>query len=249
MRHPDNRRIENLKFTRTEEVERVTVAARAKKGTTQYGLIGFYGLLISFVGALPLGTLNITAFNIAASQDVWEALLFSLAAVFVELVVVRFTLAGNKKINFNGKLSFYVLPFAVGLLLYLAISSFMSAGGAQELKTSAAVFPMIQSSVLLGLLLSVSNPLHIPFWVGWNRLLVSKRVLHNTLGSYASYILGIGIGSMGALLIFIFLGKHIFGNYQQYSSMIALIMGCLYLGFSFYLLFLLYKKHLKLKIT
>ncbi|MEK6155376.1 LysE family transporter [Flavobacteriaceae bacterium 3-367] len=230
-------------------MEKLAVALRAQNSTTRVGLIGIYGLLISFVGALPLGTLNITAFNIAASQNVGEALLFSFAAVFVELIIVRFTLMGDKKINFNGKLSFYILPFAVALLLYLAISSFMSASAPQELVTSATVFPMIQSSILLGVLLSSLNPLHIPFWIGWNRLLISKRLLHNSLGSYASYMVGIGIGTLGALLIFIFLGKYIFQNYQQYSSIIAWIMGCLYLGFSFYLLFLLYKKHLKLKIS
>ncbi len=230
-------------------MEKLAVALRAQNSTTRVGLIGIYGLLISFVGALPLGTLNITAFNIAASQNVGEALLFSFAAVFVELIIVRFTLMGDKKINFNGKLSFYILPFAVALLLYLAISSFMSASAPQELVTSATVFPMIQSSILLGVLLSSLNPLHIPFWIGWNRLLISKRLLHNSLGSYTSYMVGIGIGTLGALLIFIFLGKYIFQNYQQYSSIIAWIMGCLYLGFSFYLLFLLYKKHLKLKIS
>lgn len=227
----------------------MAIAITAKSIVHRYLLVGVYGLLISFIGALPLGTLNITAFNIAASQNVSEAMLFSFAAILVELIVVRITLLGNNRINFNGRLSFYIMPLAVVFLLYLAISSFMSIGVDPEMNTGTTVFPMIQSSILLGLLLSILNPLHIPFWMSWNRALLAKNMLHKKMGSYTSYMIGIGIGSLGALMLFIFLGKHIFQNYRQYSAIIAFVMGCLYLGFSFYLTFLTYKKHLKLKIT
>lgn len=232
-----------------KEVDKLTVRVKTRSDGKRYLLVGMYGLLISFIGALPLGTLNITAFNIAASQNVNEALLFAFAAVIVELVIVRLTLTGNPKINFKGKVSFYILPFAVVLLVYLAVSSFMSIGGHQQLNANTAIFPMIRSSILLGLVLSVLNPLHIPFWMGWNRILTARNVLDKRIGSYTSYITGIGLGSLWALMIFIFLGKHIFQNYLQYGSIIAFVMGCLYLCLSFYFVFLIYKKYLKIKIT
>ncbi|WP_394750928.1 LysE family transporter [Spongiimicrobium salis] len=207
-----------------------------------------YGLLISFLGTLPFGTLNITAFHLSASKSVSEAFIYVTAVVLVELIVVRLTLMGDSKINFEGKWSFYVLPLGVLLLMYLAISSFISLSAPQELRASANLFPAIQSSFLLGLLLSVLNPMHIPFWIGWNRFLIAKKTLDSGKGMYASYILGIGLGSLGAFMIFIFAGKYIFQNYEQYSFIITFALGLLYLGFSFYLLFLIYKRILKLKI-
>lgn len=214
----------------------------------KYLKVGLYGFLISFLGTLPLGTINITAFNIAASTTLNDAVWFSIAVVLVELVVVLFTLIGNEKINFEGKLSFYLIPIGAAVLLYMAVHSFMAASTVEELNTAIHIFPGIESSFVLGILLSALNPMHIPFWMTWNRILMAKRTLHKTKRSYATYVSGIGIGSLAGLLLFIFAGSHIFQNYGQYSMIINLSLGVLYLGFSIYLIFLLYEKHLKLKI-
>ena len=87
---------------------------------------GISWILISFLVTLPLGTLNITAFTIAASQSLWDAFWFSIAVVIIELIVVRLTLYSDKKINFKGKLSFYLIPIAAIVLFYLAIKNFVS---------------------------------------------------------------------------------------------------------------------------
>jgi len=72
--------------------------------------------------------------------------------------------------------------------------------------------------------------------------------LQDTKKSSRVYISGIGLGSVAALLIFVFAGNQIVQNFAQYNSTISLVLGLLYLGFALYLGFLLYKKHLKLKI-
>ena len=211
--------------------------------------LGIAGLLISFLGTLPLGTLNITAFHIAASKTISEALWFSIAVVLIELLVVRLTLMGDRRINFNGKLSFYLLPMAIALLLYLAISSFIAYASPVDIGVGADLFPGIQSVFLLGLALSALNPMHIPFWMGWNRILRARNLLGTQRRSYAAYIAAIGLGSLGGLLVFVFSGRYIVEYYLQYSMLVNLLLGFLYLGFSLYLLFLLYKKHLKFKLN
>lgn len=204
-------------------------------------------MLISFLGSLPFGTLNITAFNIAATQNINDAILFSMAVVFIELLAVLVTLKGVNKINFKSKFFYYATPLAVILLLYLAISNFISATNPQEMNMDTHVFPMIQSPILLGLLLSILNPLHIPFWMGWNTVLTGKGLLENTKKMHQLYMIGIGTGSITAYLIFIFSGDFIFKNHQEYNYIIAFILGSLYVGFAIYLSFLLFKSHLKLK--
>lgn len=206
------------------------------------------GLLISFIGALPLGTLNITAFQLAALQNVPDAISFAIAVVTVELLVVRVTLLLAHKIDFSDKYFAYIFPVAAVLLLYLAISSFISSGNVDAMESGSALLPFIKSSFVLGLLLSAFNPMHIPFWISWNSVLFERKSLDKRLSMYAMYISGIGLGSLSALGVYIFAGKHIFRNFQQYNYLLAFIMGCLYLGFSFYLLYLLYKNHVKLNI-
>ena len=208
----------------------------------------FSGLLISFLGALPLGSLNITAFDISASQSVYNALLFSFAAIFVELFYVRLTLWGSKKIVLEGKKLYIVLSLAISLLLYLSISSLLIAYNGVELASSKGVVPKITSPILLGLLLSAFNPLQIPFWLTWNKVLESKKILEHKTSSFVSYMFGIGMGTLIGLLVFIYAGKLIVDSYSNYAQISNLLLGLLYLGFSFYLLFLLYKKRHKLKM-
>lgn len=213
----------------------------------KYAKIGFSGLLVSFLGALPLGTLNITAFDIAASQSLTSAMWFAAAVVLVELIVVRLTLFGNERLQFGEKLSNYLIPFGIVLLLYLAITSFMASAQISEMGSKVNLLPQINSAFILGFLLSALNPLHIPFWMTWNKVLASKGILETSKKSYTLYITGIGLGSLIGLGVFIFAGKYIFTNYESYSMITNLLMGLLYLGFSIYLMFLLVKKRLKLK--
>ena len=206
------------------------------------------GLLISFLGALPLGSLNITVFDISATQSIENALLFAFAAIFIELVYVRLTLWGSNKIVLEGKWVYIVFSLAITLLLYLGISSLLTATQVGELSLTKSALPKITSPILLGLLLSALNPLQIPFWFTWNKVLESKEILEHKTISFISYMFGIGAGTLIGMLIFIYAGKLIVDSYSKYAQWSNFLLGLLYVSFSFYLLFLLYRKHHKLKI-
>ena len=203
----------------------------------------FSGFVISFLGTLPLGTLNTTAFQIAASQNISEAMVFATAVIIVELIIVRITLLGTTAINLNSKYFSYIMPAAIALLIYLSVSNFISASNHQTIKASSFIFPTIKSSFALGFIMSLLNPMHVPFWMGWNSVLQNRNTLQRKPGIYSSYITGIAIGSLAGLMLFILAGKFLITNYQQYSFTISCAMGILYLGFAFYLLFRFYKNY------
>ncbi|THV59206.1 hypothetical protein EZV76_10245 [Flagellimonas alvinocaridis] len=209
--------------------------------------VAFSGLLISFLGALPLGTLNLTAFDIAASQGTYSALWFCLAVILVELVVVRLTLYGTERLQMDGKVMDYLLPFGVLLLMYLSVSHFMDLAKISEVDSKIDVLPQLKSTFMLGFLLSALNPLQIPFWMTWNKVLENKGILRANLKYYSFYISGIGVGTMIGLGVFVLAGKYILTNYNDYSRVTNLLMGLLYLGFSFYLMYLFIKKRLNYK--
>lgn len=206
------------------------------------------GFTISFVGSLPLGVVNSTVFQVAASKNVVAAIEFSVAIVAVELIIVLLALLFSRKLKFSTKLSLYILPLAITLMLYLAFSSFMSLKTNQEIIAGMTLFPKVTSMAFLGLLISLLNPMQVLFWLGWNSVLLERKTLKRTTSSYLSYTTGIGLGSAAGLAVFIVAGSLIFKNSIQYKSIIVFIMGVFYLGISFYLMFLFYKSHLKLKI-
>lgn len=215
---------------------------------SDYAKVCFYGLLISFVGALPFGALNLTAFDIAASQGLVSAGWFALAVILVELSVVRLALYGSERLHLGKRAMGYILPLGVVLLLYLSLTSFLDMSRMQTTDSTADFFPQIKSTFVLGLLLSALNPLQFPFWLTWNKVLDHKGILQNTSPHYIFYIMGIGLGTLTGLGIFIALGKFIFSNYDQYHDITNLFMGLLYLGFSFYLMFIIIKKRINYKI-
>jgi len=150
--------------------------------------------------------------------------------------------------NVGKSLAFYLYPLGIVLLFYLAVANFMSLREEIASNASASLsFFKIQSPFLLGLLLSALNPLQVPFWLGWNRFLITKNILNTQKGVSSLYLLGIGLGTMSSLLIFIFSGAYILKNYQDYSYVVTLILGLIYLGFAGYLILLFYKKYLKQK--
>ena len=210
--------------------------------------VGLAGLLISFLGALPFGTLNLTAFDISATQGLEAAYGFALAVVLVELAVVRLTLFGSEKLQFGERAIQYLLPLGILLLMYLSITSFLDASSIAGANSKAEILPQIKSTFVLGLLLSALNPLQVPFWFTWNKVLEGKGILKPSGTHHLFYLMGIGVGTMVALGVFILAGKYIFNNYDQYNRMTNILMGTIYLGFSFYLMFLLIKKRINYKI-
>ena len=80
----------------------------------------FTGLLISFLGSLPLGTLNIAAMQIAISDTVISALLFSLGSLSAEVVYVRLSLIAMDWVRRQKKL-FKILEW-VTLVIVVALA-------------------------------------------------------------------------------------------------------------------------------
>ena len=65
------------------------------------------GLFISFLGTLPLGTLNLAAMQISISDGIRPALYFALGALLVEIIYVPGSWVGFSLISLIG--SFFLI--------------------------------------------------------------------------------------------------------------------------------------------
>lgn len=210
-------------------------------------LISFFaGFSISFLGALPLGTLNVTALNIAASDTLADSFLFAIAVVIVEMFVVRIVLYAVHKITWRDKWSLFLFPIASIILMYLGINQLLSIQESSSISSVSELSPVLASPFILGLILSSTNPLQFPYWIGWNKVMLEKNKLDYTSSSISSYITGIGLGTFIAMAIFILIG-HLFDQYLgSYQFIITIILGIIYVGFSIYLAYLFIKKYYRL---
>ena len=181
--------------------------------------IFFWGLIISFLGSLPLGTLNVAAMQIGIQESIKNAVYFSIGSLLVEMVYVRISLVGIDWVRKQGKLMKAMEWITFGIVLALAIASFVAAsktGGASE-----SPLPKNINRFLLGMLMCAINPVQIPFWFGWSTVLFTKKILEPKPGQYNTYIVGIGIGTLLGNCVFIFGGKWMvqrISNSQQYLN-------------------------------
>lgn len=182
--------------------------------------IFFWGMIISFLGCLPLGTLNITAMQISVQESVKEGLYFAFGCLLVEMIYVRLSLIGISWVRKNVRLMRILEWITLGIILALAIGSFIAAAKSNP-DAKNVVLNNNMHRFLLGMLMSSFNPMQIPFWFGWSTVLFQKGVLQPSNSQYNLYIVGIGLGTLMGNCVFIFGGKLIvdkINNSQQYLN-------------------------------
>jgi threonine/homoserine/homoserine lactone efflux protein len=185
------------------------------------------GLFISFLGALPMGTLNMSAMQIAITDGYYPAVLFALGALLVEMIYVRMTLVAMGWFRAHKKLLLVMEWLTLVIILVLAASSFYTA-----MHPTLKANPILSNSIhrfWLGAGLSAINPLQIPFWFGWSTVLTGKGILVRNGYNYVYYILGIGIGTFIGFTVFIFGGKLLVDRLDAQQNLIQWILGGIFL--------------------
>jgi len=179
-----------------------------------------WGLIISFLGSLPLGTLNIAAMQIGIQESIANAMYFSFGSLLVEMIYVRISLVGIDWVRKQKKLVKANVLITLGIILGLANGNFIAASHAG----SGAKNVMLNNNMhrfLLGMFMCAINPVQIPFWFGWSAVLFTKKILEPKQSHYNIYIIGIGLGTLLGNAVFIFGGKWLvqrIANSQQYIN-------------------------------
>jgi threonine/homoserine/homoserine lactone efflux protein len=182
--------------------------------------IFFWGLLISFLGSLPLGTLNVAAMQIGIQESIKDAMYFSIGSLLVEMIYVRISLVGIDWVRKQEKLMKIMEWITLIIIIALAAGSFIAAskgGGGQK----NVILNNNMHRFLLGMFMCAINPVQIPFWFGWSTVLFSKKILEAKHSHYNAYIVGIGLGTLAGNAVFIFGGKWAvqrIANSQQYLN-------------------------------
>ena len=136
--------------------------------------IFFTGMLVSFLGSLPLGTLNVAAMQISVSEGITKAILFSLGSLLVEIIYVRISLVAMDWIRKQEKV-FKILEWVTLLIVVaLAVASFYAALHPGEKKN--IVLSSTLPKFFLGAAMCAVNPVQIPFWFGWSTVLFTKKI-------------------------------------------------------------------------
>lgn len=183
----------------------------------------FWGMLVSFLGSLPLGTMNVTATQISVQQGIADAFRFATGAMIVEVIIVRIALVTMNWLTRQHTLFRFLEYITTSVILFLAIASFIAA---YKMTGFASSLPVKSFTTFwTGAFLSLTNPLHIPFWLGWTTVLINKKVLEPLSRQYNWYVVGIGIGTILGFSVFIYAGNFLVSWIQKHQTILNYAIG------------------------
>ena len=191
----------------------------------QLARIFFWGMMVSFLGSLPMGTLNILAMKISVEEGIKYAIYFSFGSLLTEMIYVRLSLVGINWIRKQKKLFQWLEWITLIIVVALAIGSFMTAINHNPSN------PNVENNLpdihrfLLGVGLSAISPMQIPFWFGWSTVLFTKKILLPKNSNYNIYIIGIGLGTLLGNFVFIFGGKYLVDKLNTNQNILNYVLG------------------------
>ena len=183
----------------------------------------FVGFLVSFVGSIPLGYLNVIGFDIYSKLGMNSLFFFLLGVISVEMFVIYFTLIFAKQLVNNKKLMKIIDFFAIFFLLIIGYSFYASANQTIEQQDVLDKYAMY-SPFLIGVFLSAINFLQVPFWTGWNLYLVNGNYISIVNKLKLFYIAGTLVGTFMGMLSLVLILNTLDQNTTSFSKYVIPIV-------------------------
>ncbi len=189
----------------------------------------FAGFLISFLGQLPLGNLNVLATQISVQESYKNAWLFSIAGAIVEIIYLRVALNSSHWMMHNKMLFNYVSWFTVILFYALGFISIRKAILQKEPKSKGLLINNNVNRFLLGIMLSAINPMQIPFWFFWGTYFIQNGTVKPTAMDFNLFTAGAGLGTLSGQAIYIHGGSWLIKKLKASHKILNIIMGAVFI--------------------
>jgi threonine/homoserine/homoserine lactone efflux protein len=185
------------------------------------------GMLVSFIGSIPLGSINLSVFQITMNRGTKSGLLFSAGATFVELFYSYIAIRFSAFLLANRDVEFYIQVVAIPTFILLSFYSFRkkrTVSDTLEVKKSTGKNDFIE-----GFLIGLVNPLQIPFWVAYGTYMLSNDWIVNDAFYLNFFIGGIICGSFLFLSLVVFACQKIERNLNLSRFNMDKIIGIIFL--------------------
>ncbi|WP_035668209.1 hypothetical protein [Flavobacterium sp. 83] len=203
------------------------------------------GFLVSFIGSIPLGYLNIIGFEIYAVSGISSLIFYLLGVISVEVLVIYFTLVFANRLVNNKKLMKIIDFFAVFFLLFLGYSFYAHSNQTSENHSDLERF-VKYSPFFIGVFLNGVNFLQVPFWTGWNLYLINGNYINIDKRLKYYYVFGTLVGTFLGMLSLVIILNLFSQNTVSFSRYIVPVMIPLFfVVLALIQMFKVYKKYYK----
>jgi threonine/homoserine/homoserine lactone efflux protein len=191
-------------------------------------LTALLGLVVSFLGQLPLGNLSITATQIGLEEGFKRAWMYSIGVAIVEMIYLRIALSGMNWVIAHHTFFTILNWMAIILFLTLGVVSFVSASKQTKDKKTVLLNNELNRFVL-GVTMSGINPVQIPFWFTWSITLINAGLLMPNNLNYNMFTAGAGTGTIAGLAVYIHAGNWIVKKLKASNKGMNKFMGAVFI--------------------
>ena len=184
------------------------------------------GLISSFIGTLPLSTLNLSILKLALANQHRQALSFTFGASIIEFVQLCLTLYLMNVLSNIDNFKTGIAIISIPILLFLGYKSY---------KTSVNINKGVKvenDGFKQGIVLSLANVIVYPFWLLWGQIFVRNGWLKTDISALSVFSIGAGIGTLFAFLIFVYLGKLLWERLYHLQFLINKLIAFTFFGFA-----------------
>ncbi|WP_196890711.1 LysE family transporter [Aureivirga marina] len=164
----------------------------------------FFGVSLAFLGALPLGTVNLSVVHTTIRYNLISAMKIVIAAAFAEIILSFFALHCSMYVNdFISKNQ--IINVIIAVVLVLVGSALFFVKKEQKEKDENAKHPSFSNAVK-GFLLALLNPPVLVFWLFAFTFVESKEWLHinimRPIHELILFFIGVYVGKFLALFLY-----------------------------------------------
>ena len=195
-----------------------------------------FGFAFSFIGSIPPGSINLTVIQLSLRHQAGAAFRLGLAAAIVEFAYAAIAIKFQLFITSTPGVQENFQLIAASVLILLGILSFLSVRKKTKKQTSS----LTDSGFRKGILISLANPLAMPFWIAVTAYLQSNRWISFDDISIWTYVWGISIGTLALLSLFALAAYRVSKFVRPDNRLIKIIPGIVLVSLGTYSLLNLY---------
>ncbi|MDW3208980.1 MAG: LysE family transporter [Reichenbachiella sp.] len=183
------------------------------------------GFFFSFVGSIPPGSINITTLQYAVENRIKAAFSFATAAALTEYIYAAIAVRFQIYLTENSSIAQYFQIITGSVLILLGLFNLFKKPIESKVETKSEK----RNAFKKGVLLSLTNPLAIPFWLMVTGYLQSMGWVEINGRNFWVYVAGISVGTFCLLATVINLGTK-FNVIQGNVFLIYRVPGLIFIG-------------------
>ena len=191
--------------------------------------IFFVSFVFSFLGSIPPGSINLSILSLSLDGKKAAAVRFALAAALVEYPYAYIALKFEAIITENAWINEHFHLLSASVMIALGII------GLLQNRRSTELFDKFRDSGFRkGIVISILNPLAIPFWIGVTAYLKNQGwVVIDHEASIHYYVMGVSLGTFVLLISLSKIATGIGFRYKD-SSLLKIIPAIVFLILGIY---------------